>query len=320
MKLQEIYQMLVSLGIDADPRGRGEVEKVLEQRKKEFNEMKEEERLEYDQESLTNPYSDTRVLWGDSQKEVKRVLVGIDIEVGEVLLADRLAEKGQPVDLIIAHHPEGSALASLHNVMHMQEDILAKLGVPVNVAEGLLASRIGEVKRGLAPLNHNRAVDAARLLGIPLMCVHTPADNQVNTFLEKAIAEKGPTRVGDILKLLKEIQEYKEATGMGSGPTLFTGKKEARCGKVMVDMTGGTSGSEDAYAKLAQAGVGTIIGMHMGEKHRKEAEKNHINVVIAGHMASDSLGMNLLMDALEQRGVEIVPCAGFVRVSRMTKQ
>jgi len=81
-------------------------------------------------------------------------------------------------------------------------------------------------------------------------------------------------------------------------------------------MTGGTGGSEDAYAKLAVAGVGTVIGMHIGEKHRKEAEKNHINVVIAGHMASDSLGINLLLDNLEKKGVEVAPCAGLIRVKR----
>ena len=46
-------------------------------------------------------------------------------------------------------------------------------------------------------------------------------------------------------------------------------------------MTGGTSGSEKAYEKMAAAGIGTIIGMHMGDKHREEAEKNYINVIIA---------------------------------------
>ncbi|MTV50413.1 NGG1p interacting factor NIF3 [Heliobacillus mobilis] len=319
MKAREIYELMVSMGIDADPRGRNEVESLLSKKSKDFEEMKVEQKAEFDQEALKNPYSDTRFLAGDLDRDVKRILVGVDIEVGEVLLADRLGQKGQPIDLIIAHHPEGKALSALHDVMHMQEDLLAQLGVPINVAEGLLSSRISEVKRGLAPLNHNRAVDAARLLGLSMMCVHTPADNQVQTFLTKKIEEKKPTKVSEILKLLKEIPEYKAAADMGSGPTLFTGRPEGRCGKVMVDMTGGTSGSEDAYGKLSQAGVGTIVGMHMGEKHRKEAEKNHINVVIAGHMASDSLGMNLLLDALEARGVEIITCAGLIRVSRNAK-
>ena len=62
--------------------------------------------------------------------------------------------------------------------------------------------------------------------------------------------------------------------------------------------------------------MGTIVGMHIGEKHRQGAEKNHINVIIAGHMASDSLGMNLLLDHFIQQGLELLPCSGFIRVAR----
>jgi putative NIF3 family GTP cyclohydrolase 1 type 2 len=57
----------------------------------------------------------------------------------------------------------------------------------------------------------------------------------------------------------------------------------------------------------------------MGEEHRKEAEKYHINVVIAGHMASDSLGMNLLLDELEQKGLEIITLSGLTRIRRSKK-
>ena len=44
--------------------------------------------------------------------------------------------------------------------------------------------------------------------------------------------------------------------------------------------------------------------------------KNHINLVIAGHMSSDSIGMNLVLDTFEARGVEIVATSGLIRVSR----
>jgi hypothetical protein len=238
------------------------------------------------------------------------------MEAQEIILADRLREKGERIDLVLSHHPEGTALANLYRVMALQEDVLAQLGVPINVAEGVLASRISEVQRGIMPLNHQRSVDAARLLNLPFMCVHTPADNMVNTFLEKLFAEKKPETVGDIVEILLTLPEYQASKRTNAGPKLFTGKESNRAGKIFVDMTGGTSGSEDAFAKLAIAGVGTIVGMHMGEKHRKEAEKNHINVLIAGHMASDSLGINLLLDALEKEGLEVITCSGLHRVKR----
>lgn len=317
MKIIEIYDHLVKLGIEKDPRGPEEVKAALERENKKFDELKKEEQQEFDQERLTNPYADTRILCGDPGQEVKRMLVGIDIEVGEIILADRLGEKGKPVDLVLAHHPEGKALADLHYVMHLQEDILARFGVPINVAEALMSSRISEVKRGLMPVNHNRAIDAAKLLGLAMACSHTVADNQVTTYLQDLFEQENPRTVGDILKLLKEIPEYAEATKYSAGPDVVLGSKDNRAGKVLVDMTGGTSGSDKSYAKLSQAGVGTIVGMHMSDKHREEAEKNHLNVVIAGHIASDSLGMNMLLDSIEKRGVEIIPCSGFIRHRRV---
>ncbi|MBM7854787.1 putative NIF3 family GTP cyclohydrolase 1 type 2 [Desulfohalotomaculum tongense] len=316
MKLKDLYNLAIEMGIKNDPRGEEEVKKILGKNKKRYDELKEDEKKEFDTDKLFNPYSDTRVLCGDMEKDIKRVLVGIDMEVGEVLLADRLTEKGQSIDLIIAHHPEGKAMSALYEVMHLQEDILARYGVPINVAEGIMASRIGEVRRGLMPLNHNRAVDAAKLLGYSFMCMHTAADNCVVDYLQKKIDDQKPETLDDIIKLLKEEPEYAEAVKYNAGPTIVVGSKERRAGKVLVDMTGGTSGSEDAYNKLQQAGVGTLVVMHIGEKHRKEAEKNHINVIIAGHMASDSLGMNLILDKFEEQGIEVIATAGLLRYKR----
>ncbi len=59
--------------------------------------------------------------------------------------------------------------------------------------------------------------------------------------------------------------------------------------------------------------------MHISEEHKKEAEDAHLNVVIAGHISSDSLGMNLFLDELEKKGIEIIPCSGLIRVSRVQK-
>jgi len=316
MKIKDIYQLAIEKGISKDPRSPEAVQKLLEKENKLYNDMKEDEKKEFDPDRLFNPYGDTRVLFGDPGQEVTRVLTGVDMETGEVLLADRVSQRGAKIDLIIAHHPEGKAMSALYQVMSLQEDILAKFGVPINVAEGIMASRISEVKWGLMPLNHNRAVDAARLLGIPIMCVHTPADNLVNDFIQSKMDAQKPETVGDVVKILKEIPEYAEAVQYNAGPAIVLGSKERRAGKIMVDMTGGTSGSEDAYARLVAAGVGTLIVMHIGEKHRKEAEKNHVNVIIAGHMASDSLGLNLFLDELVKRGVEVIPCAGLLRHER----
>jgi hypothetical protein len=203
MKIGEIYRRAIEKGMGKDPRTKAAVEKLLEKENKRYAEMKDDEKKEYDQDKLFNPYGDTRLLYGDPGREVSRVLAGIDMETGEVLLADRISGRGRKIDLIIAHHPEGKAMSALYQVMRLQEDVLAKFGVPINVAEGIMASRINEVKLGLMPLNHNRAVDAARLLDIPIMCVHTPADNLVNDFVQSMT--KNSRDFNDVVKLLKEF-------------------------------------------------------------------------------------------------------------------
>ncbi len=319
MRIRDIYETAVRKGMAADPRSEKGVRKLLARREKDYADLKESEKNDFDLETLRNPYSDTRVLYGDPDQDVQGVLAGIDMEVGEILLADRLREKGKRIDLIISHHPEGKAMAALYDVMHIQEDELHQLGVPINVAEGLMAGRISEVERRFMPINHNRAVDAAALLNISMMCVHTPADNLVQDYLTRYFAKNDPETVGDIVKLLKEIPEYKEGMKRKAGPKIVVGSEKRMAGRIFVDMTGGTSGARESYEKLAAAGVGTIVGMHMTEDHRKEAEKHHINVVIAGHMASDSLGLNLFLDELVQRGVEIIPCSGLLRVSRVQR-
>jgi putative NIF3 family GTP cyclohydrolase 1 type 2 len=316
MKIKEIYEKAYKRGIELDPRGADEVKAELERAKKDFEEMKEKEKKFFDKERLKNPYSDTRILYGDPAREVKRVLVGIDMEVGEILLADRLGERGKPIDLIIAHHPEGKPMADLYDVMGMQSGILLKYGVPVNVAEDIMDERINEVERRLMPVNHTRAVDSARLLDIPFMCVHTPTDNAVTTYLQGLFDKKKPAYISDVIDILREIPEYASASAETLGPKVVCGSTNRKVGKVFVDMTGGTGGSKKAFEKLTQAGVSTIIGMHIGEDHRKEAKKNHINVVIAGHISSDNIGVNLMLDHVLSSDIEVVETSGFRRVVR----
>lgn len=317
MKLKDLYTLAVTMGIDADPRGADRIKQMLVRRKKEYDELTQSKREEFDIEDLVNPYSDSRIFWGDPEMEVDSIMAGIDINAAEVLLADRLNQKGESIDLLLTHHPEGASLASLHEVMDMQADIWADYGVPINIAEGVMRERITEVQRRFSPVNHAEAVDAAKLLGLAFMGMHTVTDNLVHQYMERIFTQAKPETVGDVLDILKKEPEYKEAMKGKAGPMIFAGDPRNRAGKVApIEFTGGTEPSPIIYEKLAMAGVGTVVGMHAGEEHRKEAMKYHINLVIAGHMSSDSLGVNLLLDAFEQKGIKILPCSGLIRVKR----
>jgi putative NIF3 family GTP cyclohydrolase 1 type 2 len=281
MKIKDIYNLMIKMGTEVDFRGKEGVQKLLDSKKKNFEKMSPEQKEEFDQEALENPYLDSGVYNISEDKEIKKVLVGIDIGPEEILIAKHLGD----IDLVIAHHPVGKGLAQLADVMELQADVCNYYGVPINIAEGLMRERISEVARGVNSSNHQRTVDAAKLMKVNLMNSHTPCDNLAAKFLKDFVESKNPQKVGELISVLKEIPEYKEAMKIGVGPKIFVGNPENRCGRIALsEITGGTEGSPKLYEKMAQAGVGTVVGMHISEDHKKEAEAAHVNIVIAGHL------------------------------------
>ena len=373
MKVTELFRYVIERGMERDPRGKEGLERLLEDVKKEYETLPDASKWEFDQERLWNPYDDSRILYNPWDNEVKRVLMGVNIDSAEILLADRLREregwggqiengwsvdegeqgekwkqgekmryegqgetmvqggKGKQVekkeqiepgrqigergrvDLVIGHHPRGIAQPGLHKVMDVQVDLYARWGVPVNVGEQLMGPRIDEVMRAVMPLNHQQAVDSARLLGIPFMCTHSPADILVQEFMQDRMNEAQPYKVSDVIDVFREIPEYRIGIKLKNGPKIILGSGSNRAGKVVVKMAGGTGGAKTLYEAFETAGVGTYIAMHVKEDHIELAKKHHINLIVAGHIPSDSLGMNLLYKELEESGeLEILRFSGLI--------
>ena len=293
MKLINFYNQVVRFGRAADPRR--------------------------DKKGIKS-FPDSAILFGRPDTEVKKIMVGIDIEVAELLLADRIRQK-EGLDLVIAHHPEGKAYVGLHEVMRLQVDLLKQAGVAYNTAVKLLEERMQEVERRVLPQNHTRPVDAARLLNMPFMNMHTPADNHVYRFLDNLFKQKlnQSCLVKDVVKILKTIPEYQIAEKFNTGPRIILGSPNRPVGKILLEMTGGTEGSKDVFGKLYKAGVRTLVSMHLSEEHLKKVKDANLNVVIAGHISSDTLGLNLLLDNIEKSAkqrFQVVACSGFTRIRR----
>lgn len=320
MKLKTIYEQIVQEGMLVDPRGIQQVENELKKTKTRYETISKQEKEYFDKETFKNPYGDTRILNGQEEVEIKTIMVGIDIETPELLLVDRLnnsKDKKEKIDLVLSHHPQGAAYANFYQVMDMQADIFNLAGVPINISEGLVQERKKQVARRIHAANHFRAIDAARLLNIPFMCAHTPADNHVVDYLTRLMEEKKPGTLQEIMAILDSIEEYTIAKKFSAGPHILLGSSQNRCGKILVDMTGGTEGPKKIIKNLAQAGVGTIIGMHMSEEHYEKIKEENINVIIAGHIASDTLGINLLLDKIEKKSkIRILGCSGYKRIKR----
>jgi len=319
MKLNQLFKQAIQYGMEADVRGKAELAKQLKKKADKFKKMDAKEKKYFDEERTWNPYSDSRIISGTGNEDVKRLMVGIDIETPEVLLADRLKEKGEKIDCLFIHHPEGRALADLEKVMPLQVDVLASVGVPVNHSEAQLKPRMDRIWRAIHADNLFRTERAAELLGIPAFCCHTPTDNLVWEFIEKKICAKKFDTLDEILDALLKIPEYDYYAKKGNPPIIVNGSKDSRPGKIVAtEFTGGTNGPEEQLIEQSKAGVGTILSMHVTEKTLEKAKEHHVNMVQCSHMASDAIGINLLLDKLtkHEKKLDVLETSGFIRVKR----
>ncbi len=317
MKIKDIMELVVSEGISVDPRNEEEINKILSDKKNEYDKLEGVKKEIFDIDSFKSPYADSRIIW-DNQKDVNELWVGIDVDTAELMMVRKITDDTDRIPGVISHHPLGRAYSNFYEVMDMQSDILQNLGMAAGIADNLTRRRKAEVGRKLSAVNHFKAQDAARILGIPVMSMHTPADNHVKKHLDDTFMREEPNKLDDVIDVLLEIEEYRIAAKNGNPPSILSGSKENRCGKIFVDMTGGTEGDAEVLKNLGTSGVSTVVAMHMSDKHYKVAKESNLNVVIAGHISSDNLGINLLLDKIISTlgKIDIIEFSGFVRVKR----
>ncbi|WP_297247667.1 hypothetical protein [uncultured Brachyspira sp.] len=319
LKINDFYMAAIDCAIDVDPRGRETVEKELNNIKKSYDKLDDKKKEYFDKDTLFNPYSDTRILNIAEDKDVKKILCGIDMQTSELLLADRLNEKNYNIDLVITHHPNGYGFVNFYDVISMQSDKNALHNVAINVSEGLTNKRLNEVSRSVYSSNHYRDVDAAKLLKLNYMCMHTVADNFVESFLTENIKKENPYTLSDIIDFLYTIDEYKISAKRFNPPKIFNGSNKSKVGKFIVDMTGGASFDVGMIEALSKAGVSTIVMMNISDRLLDECKKYYMNIVCAGHISSDSLGINLLFKAIKEKSkedFEIIPASGYIFVEK----
>ncbi|MBN2259306.1 MAG: hypothetical protein JW702_02055 [Clostridiales bacterium] len=243
-------------------------------------------------------------------ENIKKLIMGIDMETEELMLGRELG-----MDLVVSHHPKtGTPKTDFAKVMAIQIDKMVEFGIPINKAQKALEKKINSVDIGTHVSNYDRVGSAAVLLKMPYMNVHMPADLITERFVQGYLDEKFTDRpkatLGDICDVLNELREYKEALVK---PVIRVGSKDSYAGKIAVLMAGGTNGGSEVYNAYFEAGVGTIVCMHVPEDVIKSTKEQNIgNVIVAGHMPSDSIGINMIIKEWEKAGVEVIKMSGIV--------
>ncbi|MCL2007948.1 MAG: Nif3-like dinuclear metal center hexameric protein [Treponema sp.] len=239
---------------------------------------------------------------------IKKILMGVDMDTPELLLARQLG-----YDCVVSHHPRNTNPNMLELLKrHIYK--LEALGVPRNKSQKLLEERREELSYNSHVSNSRRSESAAKLLGMPFMCLHTPADiiseATVQKHLDSKFAGKVETKLQEVLDALNELNEYKNSARK---PVIRVGNKESYAGKIYVLMAGLTGPGADITKEYFEAGVGTLIRMHITEKDAKAVKEQKIgNVIVAGHMSSDSIGLNKIAQMWRGKGIEITLMSGIV--------
>ncbi len=236
-----------------------------------------------------------------SGDNLKKILLGIDAGAAELLLARNLG-----CDAVIAHHPPGGTAAiNFHEVFKRHIKQMTDAGVPVAEAERAVKKKLEDLEADAHARNYSHAVDVARMLKMPYMNIHTPLDEIGRRVMAEQINRKtqNDSTVDDVVSALSELPEFENAT---TKIKARVGKPENPAGRVAVSHGAGTNGGYEVAKTYFRYGIGTVIYIHigLGDLERLRADGMG-NLIITGHIASDSVGINPFIKELRRNGIDV---------------
>ena len=233
--------------------------------------------------------------------DIRKILFGIDAGVPELLLAKRLG-----CDAVIAHHPQGgTAFINFHQVFRRHIQQMVQAGVPREEAEKAVTKKLEALEVQAHTRNYGHAVDVAKLLRMPYMNIHTPLDEVGRRIMSEQIHSRirENSTLQDVVSALKELNEFKNAV---TEIEIRMGKPENPAGKVVVSHSAGTNGGYEVAKAYFKHGVGTVVYIHVSPVDLKKLKaEGKGNLIVTGHIASDSVGINPLIHELEKRNISV---------------
>jgi len=241
---------------------------------------------------------------------VKDVLVGVDIGPAELLLACDLG-----VDLALAHHPMGGqARLRFHEVLWRHADQMISHGVPEAEARRIVAPWAERQRIEASMHNVDHAPSVAKLLGLGYMNIHTPLDEIGRQRMMDAVSEAGENISAETLAglLTERFGEFRNAATMIE---VRLGDPGRPIGRTVVSHGAGTNGGYSVAKAYFDHGIDTLIYIHCRPEDvlkLKEAYGDRKTLIVTGHIASDSLGINPFVQALAKRGLRVRTFSGVV--------
>ncbi len=241
---------------------------------------------------------------------IQTILFGIDIKAAELKLAADLG-----FDAAISHHPTGgTARLRFHEVLTRHVDQMVSAGVPRDQATSII-ERVAESHRVTASMsNYDHEPSVARLLNMPYLNIHTPLDEVGRRRLQAAADERsGDATVSELIAHL--AGRFSEFAHADTEIELRVGRLSNRVGRVVMSHGAGTNGGYPVAKAYFDHGVDTVIYIHCRPADSQrliEEYGDERNLIVTGHIVSDSIGINPYIARLRDAGAEVTAISGVV--------
>lgn len=253
----------------------------------------------------------------DTGRPMRRLLASINATTGDLALAKSLGCDGY-----LLHHPlAGSARREFHRVFQRMVELVESYGVPSQRANQAVADLRERVRWSDHATDWDHLASAAALLDISLVNVHLAADELGRRAMVDALAGIGPEdTIGRAAEALRAV--LPELAHEDNDILFLPDDASRRAGPIAVVHAGGTNGGAPVAEALFEHSsvngepVGAVVYIHVsGDAARTLTARADSgapgSVIVTGHLASDAIGMNLLMDALRrEHELEIIPHGG----------
>jgi len=233
-------------------------------------------------------------------KNINKVMIAVDVSTAELLLAKQLG-----CDAVIAHHPIGVASVNFYKVFERHIEYMLEHGIPNKIAK----HAVGKLKERVETRNHadiySAVVGSARAINMPFVNIHQPCDEYMRQVIFSAIKSGRTEYVSDIVKSISKIPEFRHAA---TKVRVRFGSENNKAGHWALVVAAGTNGGYHIAKAYFEHGVSTIIYLHIDyvDLVKMRDDKLHGSLVVMGHLAGDSIGLNALAQKLEDVDVETV--------------
>ena len=244
-----------------------------------------------------------------SGENINNILYGIDIGVAELIYA-----KEHGFDCVIAHHPVGLIDHYLVFQKHLEQ--LISKNIPTETAQNVIDKKMLGFKFGSHARNYDAVTSFARLIDMPFLNIHCPSDELGRRLITESIESLEKKKVNPSLSEVKSHLEssFSEFRKAKTQIEIAKGNISDSLGNWIFSHGAFTNGGFDIADCYYQHGVDTVIYIHIAPPELfRILKQDYGQLLVTGHLASDSIGINPFLDRLEERGVNITAIGGLIR-------